>query len=73
MKEAEAAVVAARLKGLKVTLVPEQSDTTKGPVIVDLSRTHAILRRFDAPTAIVAGNIQEFEKIIGRFKPASIS
>ena len=69
VKQAEASVAAARLKGLKVRLVPEQSDTTKEPIIVDLSRTRAVVMRFDSPQPITAANLPEFYRIIERFEP----
>jgi len=69
VKQAEASVAAARLKGLKVRLVPEQSDTTKEPIIVDLSRTRAVVMRFDSPKPITAANLPEFYRIIERFEP----
>lgn len=69
VKQAEAAVAAARLKGLKVKLVPEQSDTTKEPIIVDLSRTRALVMRFDHPKPVPATNLPEFYRIIERFEP----
>lgn len=69
VKEAEASVAAARLKGLKVRLVPEQSDTTKEPIIVDLSRTRAVVMRFDNPNPISAVNLPEFYRIIEQFEP----
>jgi hypothetical protein len=69
VKQAEAAVAAARLKGLKVKLVPEQSDTTKEPIIVDLSRTRALVMRFDQPKPVPATNLPEFYRIIERFEP----
>ena len=69
VKQAEAAVASARLKGLKVRLVPEQSDTTKEPIIVDLSRTRALVMRFDNPNPVSAANLPEFYRIIERFEP----
>ena len=69
VKQAEAAVAAARLKGLKVKLVPEQSDTSKEPIIVDLSRTRAHVMRFDHPNPVSATNLPEFYRIIERFEP----
>jgi hypothetical protein len=69
VKEAEASVAAARLKGLKVRLVPEQSDTSKEPIIVDLSRTRAVVMRFDNPNPISAVTLPEFYRIIEQFEP----
>jgi hypothetical protein len=69
VKQAESAVAAARLKGLKVKLVPEQSDTTKEPIIVDLSRTRALVMRFDHPHPVAAANLPEFYRIIEHFEP----
>lgn len=69
VRQAESAVAAARLKGVKIRLVPEQSDTTKEPIIVDLSRTRALVMRFDNPAPITAENLPEFYRIIDRFKP----
>lgn len=69
VKQAEASVAAARLKGLKVRLLPEQSDTTKEPIIVDLSRTRAVVMRFDSPKPITAVNLPEFDRIIENFEP----
>lgn len=69
VKQAEAAVAAARLKGLKVRLVPEQSDTTKEPIIVDLSRKRTLVMRFDNPKPVSAANLPEFYRIIEKFDP----
>lgn len=69
VKQTEASVASARLKGLKVRLLPEQSDTTKEPIIVDLSRTRAVVMRFDSPKSITAVNLPEFRRIIEDFEP----
>ncbi len=69
VKQAEASVAVARLKGLKVRLLPEQSDTTKEPIIVDLSQTRAVVMRFDSPKPITAANPPQFHRIMEQFEP----
>lgn len=68
VREAEAAVAAARAKNRSLRLIRELSDTTKEPIIVDASGRILKIMRFDHPGTITASSLAEFEKIIRRFR-----
>lgn len=68
VKALEAALAEAKLKNRGVRLVRELSDTTKEPVIVDVSKDGLRIMRFDQPGSIEAGTLKDFYQAIRRFR-----
>ena len=69
VKEFEAQAIAARAKGKRsIRLIRELSDTTKEPIIVDVSANIINLMRFDDPNVIQLKTLNQFYKAIEKFK-----
>lgn len=68
VKAMEAEVAAARIKNKSIRLIRELSDTTKEPVIVDVSRKSLRLLRFDQPKVVSAASLNEFYTEIKKFR-----
>ena len=64
VKEKEAAVVQLRLEKNKLQLIRELSDTTKEPVIVDVSQNKIILMRFDKPEPLEMPSEESFKRYL---------
>ena len=64
VKEAEAAVIQLRLENNKLQLIRELSDTTKEPVIVDVSQNKIVVMRFDKPEPLEMPSEESFKRYL---------
>jgi hypothetical protein len=64
VKEQEAAVVQLRLEKNKLQLIRELSDTTKEPVIVDVSQNKIVIMRFDKPEPLEMPSEESFKRYL---------
>lgn len=64
VKEAESAVVQLRLEKKKLQLIRELSDTTKEPVIVDVSQNKIVVMRFDKPEPSEMASEESFKRYL---------
>lgn len=64
VKEAESAVVQLRLEKKKLRLIRELSDTTKEPVIVDVSQNKIVVMRFDKPEPSEMASEESFKRYL---------
>lgn len=68
VKVAEASVAQIRLDSKKLKLICELSDTTKEPVIVDVSDKRMRLMRFDKPETAVIESIEGFQRYLKTYR-----
>lgn len=68
VKEMEAAVINARLKSRNMRLIRELSDTTKEPIIVDVTKTKIRLMRFDQAQVTEVDTNDQFREAITKFR-----
>jgi hypothetical protein len=68
VRDLEAAAATALSKSKGIRLIRELSDTTKEPIIVDVSRNSLKLMRFDRPVPIQAESLADFYEVIRKFK-----
>jgi hypothetical protein len=68
VKVVEAKVMEARARSRKLQLIRELSDTTKEPVIVDVSDERLKVMRFDKPGVIEVQQLTDFQTQIRMFK-----
>lgn len=64
VKVAEASVAQIRLEKRKLKLIRELSDTTKEPIIVDVSGNHIRVMRFDRPEPVEMATVDGFERYL---------
>lgn len=69
VKEVEATVLGAKAKGRELRLIPGKSDTTKEPIVVDVSDRKIIVRRFGRAESAEIRSINRFVEYCSRFKP----
>lgn len=68
VKLAEATVVQSRLESKKLRLIRELSDTTKEPVIVDVSERQIRVMRFDKPGTTTMESTEDFQRSLKSFR-----
>jgi Tfp pilus assembly protein PilN len=68
VKVAEASVAQIRLDSKKLKLIRELSDTTKEPVIVDVSDKQMRLMRFDKPETAVIESVEAFQRYLKSYR-----
>lgn len=68
VKTAEASVAQIRLESKKLKLIRELSDTTKEPVIVDISDKQMRLMRFDKPETAVIESVEDFQRYLKAYR-----
>ena len=64
VKAAEAAVAQVRLEKRKLKLIRELSDTTKEPIIVDVSENRIVVMRFDKPEPLEMASEDSFKRYL---------
>jgi hypothetical protein len=68
VKLAEASVAQIRLESKKLKLIRELSDTTKEPVIVDVSERQIRVMRFDKPGTATMDSTDEFQRSLKSYR-----
>lgn len=68
VKAAESKVLAGREQSKKLRLIPENSGTTKEPVVVDVSQASLIIMRFDVPGQTRLATLFDFDKHLGNYR-----
>lgn len=69
VKKAEASLLAAMAKPRELSLIPEKANTTKEPIIVDVSGKKIVARRFDSGKQETITSVFRFTKYCANFKP----
>lgn len=68
VRETESMVAQSRMEKRKLRLSPEQSETTKEPVILVLSGKNFTIMEFDNPETKVLAGLTELERALARFR-----
>jgi hypothetical protein len=68
VKAAESKVLAGREESKKLRLIPENSETTKEPVVVDVSQNLLTIMRFDVAGETRLASLFDFDKHLGNYR-----